>query len=39
MPLRGGTGAVSPGLFEVLELLGRPRTIRRLETALSLVAV
>jgi len=31
--------AVSPGLFEVLELLGRPRTIRRLETALSLVAV
>jgi glutamyl-tRNA synthetase len=31
--------AVSPGLFEVLELLGRPRTIRRLETALILVAV
>jgi len=31
--------AVSPGLFEVLELLGRPRTIRRMETALSLVAV
>jgi glutamyl-tRNA synthetase len=31
--------AVSPGLFEVVELLGRPRTVRRLETALSLAAV
>jgi glutamyl-tRNA synthetase len=30
--------AVSPGLFEVLELLGRPRTDRRLSTALNLAA-
>jgi glutamyl/glutaminyl-tRNA synthetase len=27
--------AVSPGLFEVLELLGRDRTLSRLDTALS----
>jgi glutamyl-tRNA synthetase len=31
--------AVSPGLFEVLELLGRPRSIRRLENAQALAAV
>jgi glutamyl/glutaminyl-tRNA synthetase len=31
--------AVSPGLFEVLELLGRPRTVRRLESALALSLV
>ena len=29
---------VSPGLFEVLELLGRARTIRRIASALILVA-
>jgi glutamyl-tRNA synthetase len=31
--------SVSPGLFEVLELLGRARTVRRLENALALAAV
>jgi glutamyl-tRNA synthetase len=31
--------AVSPGLFEVLELLGRPRTLRRLGNAIALVEV
>jgi glutamyl-tRNA synthetase len=31
--------AASPGLFEVLELLGRERTLGRLETAVDLAAV
>jgi glutamyl-tRNA synthetase len=31
--------SVSPGLFEVLELLGRARTVQRLESALALAAV